>query len=138
MLKTSWLLLAVALPAICATPEVEVRTVLNAQVQAWNRGDLAGFVIAYSPEAIFVGKEITRGNQDLLEHYRKTYSTPEKMGTLTFTDLEVKLLGEEYASVVGKFHLKRTAAGGGDANGIFTLLFKKTGAGWRIILDHTS
>jgi ketosteroid isomerase-like protein len=50
----------------------------------------------------------------------------------------VKLLGGDYASVIGQFHLKRTAAGGGDTSGVFSLLFHQTGAGWRIVLDHTS
>lgn len=121
-----------------ATVENEVKSVLDEQVKAWNAGDLPEFVKTYSEETIFVGKEVTRGNAGVLERYRRTYSTREKMGTLTFTGLEVRMLGPEYASVLGHFHLKRTAAGGGDAQGIFTLLLKKTPQGWRIILDHTS
>jgi ketosteroid isomerase-like protein len=60
------------------------------------------------------------------------------MGKLDFSGLEVTLLGPDYANVVGKFHLARTAQGGGDASGVFTLLFHRTPAGWRIIQDHTS
>jgi ketosteroid isomerase-like protein len=60
------------------------------------------------------------------------------MGTLDFSGLEIKMLGSDYATVLGRFHLKRNAAGGGDANGVFTLLFQKTKAGWRVIQDHTS
>lgn len=121
-----------------ASPEAEVKAVLAAQVAAWNRGDLETFVASYSDETLFVGTEVTRGNRGVLERYKRTYSTREKMGTLEFEGLEVKLLGNEYASVLGRFHLTRSAAGGGDARGIFTLLFRRVDGRWKIILDHTS
>ncbi len=121
-----------------ATPESEIRTALADQEMAWNQGDLVKFVAYYSPESVFIGKEVARGNEQVLARYRKSYPTAEKRGTLHYSDLEVKILGAEYASVIGWFHLTRTAAGGGDASGIFTLLFRKTAGEWKIILDHTS
>jgi ketosteroid isomerase-like protein len=60
------------------------------------------------------------------------------MGKLDFSELDIQLLGADYANVSGRFHLAREATGGGEAKGVFTLLFHKTGAGWRIIQDHTS
>jgi ketosteroid isomerase-like protein len=60
------------------------------------------------------------------------------MGTLGFSGLEIRLLGPDYAAVIGRFHLDRSAGAGGEASGIFTLLFHKTSQGWKIILDHTS
>ncbi len=135
-----WIALSIftLMAAAAATPADDVRAVLNEQTAAWNRADLETFVRYYSDESIFVGKEVTRGNRGVLDRYKKSYPTQEKMGKLTFTDLEVKMLGKDYASVLGRFHLERTEAGGGNANGIFTLLFRKTGNGWKIILDHTS
>ena len=47
-------------------------------------------------------------------------------------------MGADYAMVIGRFHLARKREAGGEASGIFTLLFHKTGQGWKIILDHTS
>jgi uncharacterized protein (TIGR02246 family) len=121
-----------------AAAEDAVRAVLAAQVAAWNNGDLPAFVTTYSGETVFIGREITRGSKGVLERYRRSYPTREKMGVLTFSDLEVTMLGAEHASVIGRFALKRTAEGGGDAKGIFTLLLKKTSGGWKIILDHTT
>jgi ketosteroid isomerase-like protein len=60
------------------------------------------------------------------------------MGTLTFSEIDVKPLGDGYALANGKFSLKRTQAGGGDASGRFTLVLRKTPSGWRIIHDHSS
>jgi uncharacterized protein (TIGR02246 family) len=120
------------------TPEAAVRAVLDEQVRAWNDGDLAAFVQTYSPETIFAGKEVTRGNAGVLERYRRNYPTRERMGTLQFTHVEVRMLGEDYASVLGRFQLRRSPSGGGDAQGIFTLVMKRSGKTWTILLDHTS
>ena len=120
------------------SPESAVRAVLDEQVRAWNEGDLTAFVRTYSAEALFVGKEVTRGSAGLLERYRKTYPTRANMGVLKFTDIEVRMLGRDFASVVGRFHLQREDATGGAAQGLFTLLLKRSGNAWTIILDHTS
>jgi len=132
-------LLAV-LPLLGAVPEQEIRGVLDAQVAAWNRGDIPGFMEGYdkSESTTFVGTDITKGHAQVLARYLKKYPTREKMGTLRFSDIEMRMLGTDYASVIGRFHLDRAADAGGEASGIFTLLFHKTGEGWKVILDHTS
>lgn len=131
-------LLVVARAIAADAGEAAVRAVLDAQVSAWNRGDLPAFVRTYAPETLFVGKEVTRGNAGVLERYQRNYPTRERMGTLQFTDIEVRMLGRDYASVLGRYRLQRSAAGGGDAAGIFTLLLKRSGRTWFIIVDHTS
>ena len=132
------LLAAIETVLAAATPESNVRAVLDEQVNAWNRGDLAAFVRTYAADTIFVGKDVTRGNAGLLERYRRSYPTRERMGTLIFTAVEVRMLGSDFASVLGRFRLERTPAGGGIAEGVFTLLLKRSGKTWAIILDHTS
>jgi uncharacterized protein (TIGR02246 family) len=133
-----WLLLA--LPVFAASPEDAIRKVLSDQVAAWNRGDVKAFMDGYenSPATTFVGSTITKGHAAVLERYIEKYPTKEKMGMLTFSGLEIRMLGTDYASVIGHFHLDRTKEAGGEASGIFTLLFKKTAEGWKIIQDHTS
>lgn len=133
------MILAFAL-LLAVAPEQAIRQVLNAQVAAWNRGDIPAFMSGYEDAATttFVGSAVTKGFQPVLENYRKRYPTREKMGVLTFSDLEIRMLGSDHAAVLGRFHLKRTAEGGGDANGIFTLVFRNTDKGWKIIVDHTS
>jgi uncharacterized protein (TIGR02246 family) len=135
-------LLCLLLPMLlfAATPEDSIRQVLNDQVSAWNRGDVKSFMDGYenSPDTTFVGAKITKGHAAVLERYIERYPTKEKMGTLTFSDIEIRMLGTDYASVIGHFHLDRTKPAGGEASGVFTLLFKKTADGWKIIQDHTS
>jgi ketosteroid isomerase-like protein len=120
--------------------ETAIRGVLDAQVAAWNRGDVVTFMQGYnnSPDTTFVGKTIAHGFASILERYRTNYTDKEKMGQLTFSDLEVHPLDAHFAVVTGRYHLARSASAGGEAQGIFSLVFKKTSAGWKIILDHTS
>jgi ketosteroid isomerase-like protein len=118
--------------------EVAIRAVLDAQAAAWNRGDVEGYMDGYdrSPNTEFVGGDsITRGWQEVLDRYKQKYDTREKMGTLTFTDLEIKILGQDAALVLGRWRLKRASD---EPHGTFTLLFRKTKAGWRIVHDHSS
>jgi ketosteroid isomerase-like protein len=115
-----------------------IRAVLDAQRDAWNRGDIEGFMDGYerSERTVFVsGDNLTRGWQTVLDRYKKNYNTREKMGTLTFSDLEITLPGKESAVVLGRWHLKRASD---EPHGQFTLIFRKTKQGWKIIHDHTS
>ena len=115
---------------------------LDASAAAWNRGDLVAFVSLYedSPETTFIGREVTRGGtQAILSRYRRTYPTKDAMGALSFSEIQVRVLSPDIAALAtGKFELKRSASGGGDAMGRFTLIFRKTAAGWKIIHDHSS
>jgi uncharacterized protein (TIGR02246 family) len=117
-----------------------IRQVLGDQVAAWNRGDVDTFMHAYkdSPDTTFIGKSVEHGYVPILERYKKAYASKDSMGTLDFAELAVRELGANYAVVIGKFHLARNAAGGGDVSGIFSLVWEKTAAGWKIILDHSS
>ncbi len=124
-----------------ATPtELGVVKVLLAQEAAWNRGDLAGFASGYkdAPDILFIGGHVSRGHEELLNDYRKNYPNREAMGTLGFSELEVHPLDERFAVVVGKYHLDRGKKAGGNADGIFSLVFEKTDAGWKIVVDHTT
>ena len=127
--------------AVPMTPaEKSIRHVLDEQVEAWNRGDVDSFVTGYadSSATLFVGKEMARGYAAIADRYKQNYPTRQKMGKLSFTDLEVHQLDQDYAAVVGRYHLERTTTGGGNADGIFSLIFDKTSQGWKIVLDHSS
>jgi uncharacterized protein (TIGR02246 family) len=115
-----------------------IRAVLDAQRDAWNRGDIEGYMDGYarSEATVFVsGDNVTRGWKTVLDRYKKNYNTREKMGTLTFSDLDITLVGNDAAIVLGRWHLKRA---GDEPHGRFTLVFRKTKQGWRIVHDHTS
>ena len=134
------LLLVIRALLLAASPADDIRSVLDRQEQAWNHGDLDDLLTAYedSPNLVFISRKVSRGLSEIRERYRTTYGTKEKMGTLKFSDLDVRMLGTGYATVIGRFHLDREEKGGGPAQGIFTLIFRSTPSGWKIIQDHTS
>lgn len=116
-----------------------IRKVLDDQASAWNKGDLEGFMAGYWKSdalSFFSGKDRTQGWKATLERYRKRYQAEGKeMGQLTFSELEIDLLGPEGALVRGRWQVvtkKETL------QGLFTLVVRKTPDGWRIVHDHTS
>ena len=141
-----------SLPA--AEPKSEIESVLHAQQDAWNRGDIEAFMNGYwkSDETVFVsGDDVTRGWQKVLDRYKNKYSDRAKMGSLTFSDLEIKELSDDSAVVLGSWRLERatdppsqsasparTSGATSEPHGRFTLIFRRFPDGWKIVHDHTS
>ena len=123
-----------------AASETAIHHLMDQQAADWNRGDVDAFMKAYedAPTTTFVGKTVEYGYATIRERYRRIYPTPAGMGKLTFTNLAIRELAPNYAVATGNFHLERTAAGGGNADGIFSLVLKKDPQGWKIILDHSN
>jgi ketosteroid isomerase-like protein len=120
-----------------ATIADDIRAVMNEQAAAWNKGDIPGFMRGYwnSDKLVFVGSTVTRGWQPTLDRYKKSYDSREKMGTLTFSDLEIDVVSKDAAVVLGSWSLARA---GDNPHGKFTLIFRKFKDGWKIVHDHTS
>lgn len=118
--------------------EGALRELLNAQVGAWNLGDIDGFLEGYwkSDETTFSGSQgVLRGWQALRERYRSSYADRAAMGRLEFSNLEITPLGPDAAMILGRWQLKREKDSPG---GVFTLVARRFAEGWRIVHDHTS
>jgi ketosteroid isomerase-like protein len=116
----------------------EIQSVLSAQQDAWNRGDIDAFMNGYARSAstVFVSEdEVRRGWETVREKYLAKYSDRVKMGTLSFSEIEVTMLSTDAAVVLGRWRLKRA---NDEPHGWFTLIFKRLPEGWRIVHDHTS
>lgn len=120
-------------------PKQSIEKVLFEQVEAWNKGNLEGFMAGYWQSeslSFYSGKSITNGWQQTLDRYRLRYQSEGKeMGTLTFKDLEIEVLGTNNAFVRGKWQLELKSE---TVGGLFTLVLRKFPDGWRVIHDHTS
>ena len=140
--------LAAQTPPASSTPSpvAIIQNAITAQADAWNRGDIPAFMETYenSPDTTFVGVTVRKGYETILQRYRQGYTTPEQMGHLTFSNIDVRLLPSscgqpEYAVVTGNFHLDRTTHGEAKKDdGIFSLVWRRGPNGWKIVLDHTS
>lgn len=143
LIASGLLLLQFSMPSSAQTASdnksiAAIKAVIEAQRDAWNKGDIEGYMDGYdrSERTVFVsGDTVNHGWQTVLERYKKGYDTREKMGQLTFSDLDISILTKDTAVVIGRWLLKRA---NDEPHGRFTLIFKKTKSGWRIIHDHTS
>ena len=116
----------------------DLQDMLNEQVDAWNRGDIEGFMDYYwrSEDLVFVsGDTIHRGWQATIDRYKRKYPTKEAMGWLDFDDLRVTAMGEDEAEATGRWRVRarrKTSSGG------FELKFRRIGERWLIVSDHTT
>ncbi len=118
----------------------DLTAVLKAQADAWNRGDLKAFMTAYVRSADMTytaAGKVVYGYDALEKRYKKRYGgTPQTMGRLRFDDIAVSELGAEHALMMGRWFLHRD--GRDDIDGVFSLVWRKTPAGWKILHDHSS
>jgi len=117
--------------------EEQIKTMLQAQVSEWNKGNIKGYMKGYweHDSLIFVGKNgPVYGFNATLARYQKAYPDAKAMGTLTSTILSMKKLSNKYYLIVGRWNLDREA---GNLNGVYTLLLKKMDT-WVIVYDHSS
>lgn len=129
-----------AQPAALAPRPAEslIRGVLAAQAAAWNEGDLNGFMAGYwnSPELSFVaGVDVTKGWAATLKRYQTRYGGQGDLGRLSFHNLDIKMLGDEAAIVIGRYALDKSGA---LSSGAFTLVMRRFEGRWRIVHDHTA
>ena len=117
-----------------------IEQVLHTQQDAWNHHDLDAFMAGYWNSAdltFYTGAKQTSGGQATLDRYKATDASPgHEMGTLEFSALRIEVLGPDAAFARGAWHL--TKPDGKTPHGLFTLVFRKFPAGWKIIHDHTS
>lgn len=129
-----------------AEDEAAIRAAITKQVEAWNHADIPTFMQAYedSEDTTFIGLKLRKGYQPILKRYQDNYTSSAQMGTLSFSNLDIRLLPNgcgktELALATGNFHLERTQHGASAKDdGIFSLVWRKGPHGWKIILDHTS
>jgi beta-aspartyl-peptidase (threonine type) len=122
-----------------AAAETAIQKVLNDQVTAWNKGDLAEFMKGYwnsNDLTFYAGKDKHQGWDKAFERYKKRYQGEGKeMGKLAFSELDVQLLNPEFAVVKGRWNVEVKKE---TLSGLFTLIMKKADQGWVIVHDHTS
>jgi beta-aspartyl-peptidase (threonine type) len=115
-----------------------IRRVIDQQQRAWNEGSIERFMDHYlkSDELTFSsGGKTTRGWKATRDRYMARYPDRSAMGTVTFSEIEPFPLGDDAAFVLGRWKLDRSTE---PMAGNFTLVFRNTEEGWKIVHDHTS
>ena len=123
----------VAAHLFTATPSDQVKALLTAQAEAWNRGDLDAFCAVYAPDALFISPSgTTRGKDQVLARYKKRYPDKKAMGTLSFEFIETRE-SPAFVSIAAKWKL--SYPGKPAAEGHTLLVLRKRGDGWEILQD---
>jgi uncharacterized protein (TIGR02246 family) len=141
--------LTCALPAAAQAPEklytathqqLQVVKIVLAQEAAWNKGDLEGFISHFKddPDTLAVLGARARGLATIRNAFRTNYPNREAMGTIGYSDVEARELGENFCLATGKYRVERSKKAGGAAEGTFTEVFEKTPTGWQIIFSETT
>ena len=121
-----------------AADEAEIRQRLAESALAFNRGDLPGHLAAYDEGVTFMTKDGPRtGVAPIEKAFRETYFRDgQAIQQLRFESLAVRPLGPDAALATARWVL----SGGEKAeqSGWFTLAWRRTPAGWRVVHDHSS
>ena len=120
------------------TPEEITLATLNAQVAAWNEGNMDAFMDAYwkSDKLKFVsGNVVTQGWSATQKKYRERYGNGGDLGRLSLDKTDFVQVTDDVAIVTGRFNLVKDDAG---SAGAFSLVMKRVDGMWRIAHDHTT
>ncbi len=115
--------------------ETAILSVMKAQEKAWNKRDFEGFMSGYWKNdslKFYSSNGLTKGWQNTLNNYNKSYPTKAESGKLTFAIRDISKIENNNYWVMGEYHLKRQV---GDANGVFIIIFKKINGEWKIVAD---
>ncbi len=122
-------------------PSQEIKELILTQLdysrQCWNSGDMEGYMRVYhnSDSLLFMGpNKITRGWKQTLVNYKKGYPDDKTRGYLKYTFAHFNQLSDDCVLVIGRFYLDREI---GNAEGNFSLIWKKINGEWKIIQDHS-
>ncbi|MGH9778741.1 MAG: YybH family protein [Candidatus Acidiferrales bacterium] len=117
--------------------EREVRAEMQAQQDAWNRGDVEAFLGHYSespPPSFFSNGRMLRGRSEIGALMRERYK--EGMGQLTYGDPHFEVALPEVAVVWGEWRVQ--LPNGQERRGLGTAVLRKLEGQWRIVHDHSS
>jgi ketosteroid isomerase-like protein len=116
-----------------------VKVVLDAQADAWNAGNIFGYMTGYAKVDWLVftsGGKIRRGWEETYQAFETKYAQdPSAMGKLAFEILSIDPVGPDGAVVLGNWILTGSPS---DGRGVFSLVLERRPDGWKIIHDHTS
>lgn len=117
--------------------EKQIQKVIEEEMEAWNRGDIEGYVQFYTPDdscRMIYSSGITYGRDSILAFYKKHWPK-EKMGKLELDQTTMERVSDEYYFVTGRFTV---FTNGKTIRGRYSSLMKKVNGKWYIYTDHSA
>lgn len=147
--RAAGLVLVVLLPAALAGCRFEmgeeedlersIEAMLNRSADAWNRGDLDGFVAAYADgtsTSLMTTDGPVFGRAAIRGLYAPRFESGATRDSMRLEDLDVRPLPPLIGIVTGRYVLDRD--GTVTDSGWFSIVVRRAGDGWRIVHGHSS
>lgn len=118
--------------------ERSIETMLHRSADAWNRGDLDGFISAYAEGAstsFMTTDGPVFGRATIRDLYAPQFQPGATRDSLRLEDLNVRPLPPLIGIVTGRYVLERH--GTVTDSGWFSVVVRRAGDGWRIVHDHS-
>ena len=120
--------------------EQAIRYVMQKEIEYWNAGNIEGYVSLYAPDdsvRMLWSTGSCYGRDSILAFYKK-YWPKDRMGQLSFTEVRIERVSDQYYFTQGFFHVNYpNNPERKPANGRFSGLMKKINGKWYIYTDHS-
>lgn len=119
--------------------ETQITRKLERSAEAWNRGDLDGFMSEYlrSPTITYLGGSgLVTGWEAIKARYAPLFQAGALRDSLRFKAVTSRPLGRDYALATARYELFH--AGRVTGSGPFTLVLWRTDSGWKIVHDQSA
>ena len=113
-----------------------IESLLQRSVEAWNAGDLDGYVATYADGAsttMLTSDGRVVGQEAIRTMLAPSFEPGAERDSIRFEDVEVRPLPPLIGIVTGRYLRER--AGTVRASGWFTIVVRRAGVGWRIVHD---
>lgn len=114
--------------------QTEIKQMLNFFAEEWNEGDLESIRGRFHRDFILVTSDGIRNRQQRLDELGDVIAIGKDRGVLSFSEIEVKPLKEDYAVAYGRSRLK--FKDGTELGSMFSSIYVNTPFGWKVILTH--
>ncbi|HTI89603.1 MAG TPA: nuclear transport factor 2 family protein [Puia sp.] len=117
--------------------ETAIITAMKNSADDWNKGDLTNFMKMYTDASTMMMPTGPAGLSAIRDLYEKHYfngKMPKQ--NLSYDELKVTMLGDNYALLTGKFTLSGNNLP--ERSGRYSLVMIHTANGWKILHDHSS
>ena len=115
---------------------MQITAAMDSSANEWNKGDLESFMIMYDPSATMMMPSGPVGLDAIRALYvNKYFNGKMPKQNLRYSDMQVRLLGEDYALLTGVFTLYGNNLP--ERSGRYSLVLIHTKYGWKILHDHS-
>jgi hypothetical protein len=114
--------------------DVEIRQMLDYLAEEWNAGDLNSVRGRFHRDFVLFTAEGSRDREQRINELELIMAEGQDHGVLSYSNIEVKKIGNDHALVYGKSRLKFDD--GTEIDNAFSSVYLNTPFGWKLVYTH--